>query len=244
MNKKVPITILSCFLIFFVLQGMLKISGVFIFEKALCWEIFEVIDNSIILQVIYYTLLNSITTYCLSFALTTRPYSNKWYHYVIIILNSALVINCRMFIQTPFFMEFVYDIFLFVFTPTIIYLTTSTQYKSINNPIVILSMNILLYFTHLGLCYWSNLLSSLLPITQVALNASSHFLIRFESYIGLILLMITMNLYIKKENNMNWPLDISTKLAKKKAQRKKLAKNLETLDKEIAELENEELKNE
>ena len=45
-NSKVPIAILSCFLIAFILQGILKISGVFIFEKALDWEIFKIIDNS------------------------------------------------------------------------------------------------------------------------------------------------------------------------------------------------------
>ena len=44
-NNKVPIAILSCFLIAFILQGVLKISGILVFEKALNWEIFDIIDT-------------------------------------------------------------------------------------------------------------------------------------------------------------------------------------------------------
>lgn len=199
MNKKVPSAILSCFLIAFIIQGILKISGVFIFEKALDWEIFVIIDSNLYLRIIFYTLLNSITTYCLSFALTKRTYSKKWYHYFIIVLSSLTVICCRMFLITPFFVEFIYDVFLFIIVPSIIYITTNKEDRLIGNPVVTISMQILLYFTHLGICYWSSLLSSLLPISQVKLPASTHFLVRFETYIGLVLLMLTMNLYIKKE---------------------------------------------
>jgi hypothetical protein len=66
-NKKVPIAILSCFLIAFILQGILKISGLFVFEKALNLEIFNIIDNSILFQIFYYSLLSFISIYCLSF---------------------------------------------------------------------------------------------------------------------------------------------------------------------------------
>ena len=85
-NSKVPIAILSCFLIAFIIQGSLKLGGILIFEKALDWEIFSIIDNSKILQSIIYPIFTCLNIYCLSFSLSNIPYSRKWFHYVIIIV--------------------------------------------------------------------------------------------------------------------------------------------------------------
>ena len=82
-NHKVPSAILSCFLIAFIIQGVLKLSGIFVFDKALDWDIFKIIDNNKFLYVVYYSILIFIVEYCLSFALTTKCYSKKWYHTVI-----------------------------------------------------------------------------------------------------------------------------------------------------------------
>lgn len=193
-NKKVPVAILSCFLIAFIIQGILKICGVFVFEKALDWDIFRVIDSTRWLQIIYYSIINSITAYCLTFALNNKPYGNKWYHYIILVCSTFLITTCRMLIKTPFYMEFVYDVLLYIIVPTIINYITDIKNVSTRNIILLLSIHVLLYFVYLGLSYWSNLLSSLIPITQTALAASASFLIRFETYIGLILLMLSMNI--------------------------------------------------
>lgn len=72
-NNKVPIAVLSCFLIAFIIQGILKLCGIFVFEKALDLDIFKLIDNNLWLQIIYYSLIVFATMYCLSFSLTSRP---------------------------------------------------------------------------------------------------------------------------------------------------------------------------
>ena len=235
-NRKVPRAILSCFLILFIIQGILKISGVFVFEKALYWQIFTIIDNTKWLQIIYYTLLNCVPIYCLSFAFTDRPYSKKWYHYVLIVGGSLSIIMCRMFIKTPMFMEFIYDIIIFVLIPLIINMTTDFEHKLSKDLVLNITIQILLYFVYLGLSYWSNLLSSMIPVAQTVLSASCHFLVQFEMYIGLISFMLAINLFIKGVN-MNWPLNIASTIAKKKAKREKLSAEIAKLDKEIAELE-------
>lgn len=197
-NSKVPIAILSCFLIAFILQGILKISGVFIFEKALNWEIFKIIDNIVLVRIGYYSIFCSMTTYCLTFSLTNKPYSVKIYHYFILIIGCFLITACRMLVVTPFYMEFIYDICLYILIPLSINFTTDKKYKNIKSPIITIALQIMLYFVYLGLAYWSNLLASLLPIAQTVLPASVHFLVKFEMYIGLVTLMLSMNLFIKK----------------------------------------------
>lgn len=201
-NSKVPVAILSCFLIAFILQGGLKISGVFIFEKALNWEIFKFIDSVPLLRISYYSIFCMITTYCLTFSLTNKPYSVKFYHYLILVISCIIITICRMLLVTPFYMEFIYDICLYILVPLIINLTTDKKYKNIKSPVVTLALQIMLYFAYLGLAYWSNLLASLLPVTQTVLPASVHFLVKFEMYIGLVTLMLSMNLFIKKEERI------------------------------------------
>lgn len=254
-NSKVPMAILSCFLIAFIIQGILKLCGILVFEKALDWEIFEVIDNTLWLSIIYYSIINFIAVYCLSFALTTKPYSNKWYHYVFIIIGSFGITTLRMLIKTPMQIEYIYDFIAYILIPIIVNFTTSKNNKictnnKLNDIILTISMHILLYFFYLGLSYWSNLLNSLIPITQTILYSSTHFLIYFEIYIGLITLMLSLNIMIKNlkgEENMNWPSNIANDIAKKKAKKQKIdAKILKLneksnqLAKEIAELENDE----
>lgn len=216
-NDKVPIAILSCFLIAFIVQGILKISGIFVFEKALDWEIFKIIDKIPLLRISYYAIISILSVYCLTFSLTSKPYSNRWYHYLMLIGLVSLITVCRMLVVTPFYMEFVYDICLYIIIPLLINFTTDRQYRMSKSPIITIALQIMLYFVYLGLAYWSNLLASLLPITQTTLPASVHFLIKFEMYIGLVTLMLSMNLFIKKEEiKMNWPTDIATDEAKEK----------------------------
>lgn len=192
-NNKIPMAILSCFLIAFVLQGILKICGVFVFEKALSWEIFNIIDNNYIIQIIYYILLNLITIYCLSFALTPKPYSKKWYVYLIIFIGSTSVILSRMLIKTPMFMEFVYDTILYVIVPVIV--TAIENKKTSLNLIPYIAIQIMLYFCYLGLGYWSGLVCSLHPQYQLVLGSSKMFLINIEIYIALVSM-----LFIPKKN--------------------------------------------
>lgn len=198
-NSRVPIAILSCFLIAFILQGVLKISGIFIFEKALDWEVFKIIDTIPLLRISYYSIFCILTTYCLTFSLTNKPYSVKIYHYFILVIGCSLITVCRMLLKTPFFMEFIYDIGLYIIIPLIINLTTNKKYKNIKSPIITIALQIMLYFVYLGLSYWSGLLTSLLPLTQIKVASSVQFLIKFELYIGLFTLMLSMNLFIKKE---------------------------------------------
>lgn len=201
-NHKVPVAILSCFLIAFVLQVLLKLCGVFVFEKALTWDIFRIIDSSKVLSIIYYSFMNLIAVYCLSFALTARPYSKKWYHYILIFMGSFGITTCKYLINTPVQIEFLYDTIAYIIIPVIINATSGKEYRifkldNLTNVIITITIHILLYFSYLGLCYWSSLINSLFPITQVVLYASTTLLIYFEAYIGLIALMLSLNVFIK-----------------------------------------------
>lgn len=233
-NNKVPIAILSCFLIAFILQGVLKISGILVFEKALGWEIFTIIDKYKILQVFYYSMIVSISVYCLSFSLTTKCYSKKWYHYILIILLPILITAFRLYGTYTPQQNILIDILLYVAVPFIINMTTTKEDRLFKNNKVFsvistLTINIAMYFCYLGLTYWSGVLNSLLPINTLWLLSSAQFLIRFEVYIGLIALMLSLNILIKiiKENNiMFMPVDIATEEAKvKELQEKKAKKN-------------------
>ena len=220
LNKKVPLAILCCFLIAFLIQGILKLSGVFIFEKALDWEIFSIIDSNLWLNILFNSIINIIAVYCMSFCLTTRPYSNKWYHYVIIVVSSVSMITLKLLVFIPIKFQFLIDTFLYIVVPLIINLTTDKEYKIFKsrNFVVILAIQILLYFCYLGLCYWSNLLNSLLPIDQIVLNSMDTFLIYFEVYIGLIALMLSCNMLLSKikgDINMNYPQNIASEKARK-----------------------------
>lgn len=200
-NNKVPIAVLSCFLIAFILQGILKISGVFIFEKALDWDIFRIIDSNIYLQVVYYSLTNLINVYCLSFALSSRCYSRSVLDYVIMILGTFAVTSCRLLLKTPFWVEYVYDAIMYIVIPIIITLRTKEKYKllknNFTNGVTITAIHIMLYFLYLGLGYWSLMLNSIIATEQVVIYASGMFLYQFERYIGIILLMLSLNTLIK-----------------------------------------------
>lgn len=203
-NRKVPTAILCCFLIAYIIQGILKLSGIFIFEKALDWDIFAIIDENIWLNILFNSIINIIAVYCLSFCLTTRPYSNKWYHYAIIIVSSVSMITLKLLVVIPIQFQFLIDVYLYIIVPLVINLTTNKKYKVINkNFIIVLAIQILLYFCYLGLCYWSLLLNSLIPIDQTILNSANMFLTFLEVYIGLVTIMLSFNILlsnIKKEN--------------------------------------------
>lgn len=230
-NSKVPVAILSCFLIAFILQGALKLSGVFIFEKALNWEIFYLIDRYKITQVIYYSFLMSMTTYCLSFALTNKPYSNKWYHYVIIVGASICVTTLRMYVTLTYQINILVDVFIYVLVPLSITLTTSIKNRLFRNNIfeiiLAISIHIILYFCYLGLGYWITLLTSILPLDTMWLTSSLMFLTQLEIYIGTAMIMLSMNClikFIKEVIVMRMPLDIASEEAMKKELEAKKAK--------------------
>ena len=220
-NSKVPVAILSCFLIAFILQGVLKLSGIFIFEKALDWEIFNIIDNSKILECIYYSLIVFINMYCLSFALTSKAYSNKWYHYLILIVFSFGSTIFRTLATYTYQVDIILDALIYIAIPFLINLTTSNDKKlfkrNVFGIVMTLALNIMMYFCYIGLGYWSNLLASVLLIEPIFLASSTFFLIRLEMYIGLITFMLSMNVVIKeiiKMRNLNRPVDIASEEAK------------------------------
>ena len=94
-NRKVPLAILCCFLIAFLIQGAFKLAGIFIFDKALDWQIFAIIDNSIFLSILYYSILMFLTMCCLSFTLRRYIFSKCWYHYIIMLVLSFTVITIQ-----------------------------------------------------------------------------------------------------------------------------------------------------
>lgn len=233
-NNKVPIAILSCFLIAFILQGVLKISGILVFEKALDWKIFAIIDSHQWLEIIYNSILNFISLYCLSFALTSKPYSKKYYHYILLYATAFVMIVLRTFLDLSMKFHVIIDVVAFIFIPFIINITTNKKERLFNRDlfgvVMTLTLNIVLYLYYLGLGYWNGVLNSLLPINPMWLLSSANFLIKFETYIGLFTLMLSANILIKyfnkKENNMYLPLDIATDEAKvKELQEKKAKKN-------------------
>lgn len=204
-NQKVVSAILSCFIIAFILQGVLKITGIFVFEKALDWQIFTIIDNSKCASLIYNSLLTTIIIYCLSFALSSKCYSNKWYHYVIILGSAFGIISIKTFTNVSDRMYIVYDLIAYILIPLIINLTTKKDYKiyinnKLANIVITITIQILLYFCYLGLTYWSGLLNSFLPTSYYLIPSSTSFLIRLEVFIGLISLMLSLNILIKNVN--------------------------------------------
>ena len=200
-NNKVPIAILSCFLIAFILQGVLKLSGILVFEKALDWEIFTIIDKHFPLQVVYYSIFLFISLYCLSFTLTSKPYSKKWYHYVIIIVTVITTTIVRLKIKTDYRIDILIDIAIYILIPLIINMTTEEKYrlnfKNVDNFIINLSMQIALYLCYLGLNFWSGLLTSIVALDNIMLSASANCLVQLEVYLGLVLFMLSINMIIK-----------------------------------------------
>lgn len=201
-NDKVPVAILSCFLIAFILQGVLKISGIFVFEKALSWEIFKVIDSNTFLNIVHSSIITIIIVYCLSLALTSKCYSKKWYHYLLIMIPTVTIVTIRTLVLTPMYLEYIFDIVLYVLVPLIVNFTTDKEYilfnkRNIQNIVITISVQILLYFCYLGLAYWSSLLNSLIPVIQECPVSSVIFLIYFEVYMAIILLMLSFNSTIK-----------------------------------------------
>lgn len=207
-NNKVPIAILSCFLIAFILQGVLKLSGILVFEKALDWEIFSVIGKHKSLQLIFYSCFNILTVYCMSFALTSKPYSKKWYHYIIILLFAVGVTAFRMFGKYTQQVNILLDVLLYVVIPFAINITTDKSDRLFTNVnvfavVTTLTMNIFIYLFYLGLNYWSGLLNSILVLNPLWVSSSALFLVQIEVYIGVITFMLSVNMLIKyiKENN-------------------------------------------
>ena len=202
-NNKVPMAILSCFLIAFILQGILKIIGVFIFEKSLDWEIFTLIENSKLARIIYYGILNIYAVYCSSFVFTTKWYSTKWYHYLIICVPTMIVVIIKQCILMPLKLQFLTDILLYILIPIIVYFTTNKDDRlfsktTVFSVVTTISLHVLIYFCYLGLTYWSGLLNSFIPIIQSYPRASTMFLIYFEVYMAEMLLMLTCNFMIQK----------------------------------------------
>lgn len=228
MNKKVPMAMLCCFSIAFIIQGILKLCGIFVFEKCLNWQIFEIIDSNQILMIIFYSLCVLMGMYCLSFAFTKHAYSKQWYHYIILLVFAFGITTLKFFtgsattIETTVVVDILYDILLYMVVPLIIHFTTPRKNRifekyNITKVILIIMLQILLYFLYLGLNFWSDILNSIIPSTQHFFYASSTFLIQLEVYIGLVALMFSMNVFIQnfiKEGSMNKPINIASDKAK------------------------------
>ena len=201
-NDRVPMAILSCFLIAFILQGTLKMCGIFVFEKALDWGIFSVIDNVLWLRIVYYSFIVSIAIYCLSFSLTNKPYSKKWYHYFIIISVAIINTIIKLKINITYQWHIVFDVLMYIIVPLIVNFTTKKSERlfgnSLSEVVLTISIQIALYFCFIGLGYWSGLLNSLLPIQPTLLASSTFFLIQVEVYIGIIMTMLSLNILIKQ----------------------------------------------
>lgn len=228
MNKRVPFAILSCFTIAFILQGVLKLSGVFIFEKALNWEIFKIIDNSTVLSIIYYSLFVLLAMYCLSFTFSKHCYSKRWYHYIILVVGAfgtttmKFLLGTAHTVQASLIIDILYDLFTYVAIPLLIYFTTPREDRlfekyTVSNVVLIITLQLLLYLFYLGLNYWSALLSSIIPSLQHILYASTAVLTQIEVYIGLVTLMLTINVLIQnfmKEDTMLKPINVASEKAK------------------------------
>lgn len=204
-NKKVPIAILSFFMVAFLIQVVLKLSGVFIFEKALDWQIFGIIDNNLWLAIPYYSLFVLTTIYCLSFVLTGKPYSKKWYHYLIIVVASFGVTIFKLLVtfnaRTTLLIDIVVDILIYICIPLLIYFTTPKTERlfgttNITNVIIVIAIQILLYFCYLGLNFWTGLLNSLIPVNQIFVQSSFALLLQLEVYMALVTLMLSINILI------------------------------------------------
>jgi hypothetical protein len=235
MNKKVPFAILSCFLIAFVLQGLLKMCGVFVFEKVITWDIFRIIDQSKILTIIFYLFINGIACYCLSFALTSNPYSKKYWHYILIfgVTLICTIIRCNVLINI--IVTNVLDVLNYIVVPIIINMTTDKQYKlytqsKITNLISVITLQILFYFIYIGLNFWSGLLNSIIPSTQYCLYISSNFLIIFEVFIGLGLLMSSINMIIREIKSGGGSMFVPMNIASDEAKEKELQEHKEKLE--------------
>ena len=244
-NYKVPFAVLSCFLIAFVLQGVLKLCGVFVFDKALEWRIFTVIDNTLWLQIVYYSLAVIIISYCLSFSLTDKFYSKNWYHYVIIVLCSFGVTTLRLMV-TPlsFSIQILLDLFIYVLVPSVIYFTTAKENRMLGNDVfgfvVGIAFHIMLYFIYLGLNYWSGVLSSFIFIRPEYANSVSLFLVKLEVYFALVSFALSTNVIVKdikrRTSDMQLPVDIASKEARLNAKKEKLLKAIAKIDEQLAKI--------
>ena len=144
-------------------------------------------------------------------------------HYILILLVCYLNTYIKLNYNITFVIHILFDILLYIILPIIINITTDRKYrfldKSLFGVIFTITIQIALYFCYLGLCYWSNLLNSLLPQIPVLLSASTNFLIQLELYIGVIMIMLSLNLFINKykgDKNMNIPMNIASDEAKEK----------------------------
>ena len=230
--KRVPIAILCCFTIAFVLQGILKLSGIFVFEKVLNWDIFRIIDENLWLTIIYYSIIVFTTIYCFSFTFSRNLYSKHWWHYVIIYIVSfgTITIEYLADIVMDTRLSIVFDVLFYIVTPLIVYFTTPSKDRLFNNHTVtnvvfIIVAQVLLYFLYLGLNFWSGVLNSIIPVTQYYVPASAMLLIQLEVYIGLISLMLSINIFINKGGyNMFRPVNIASDKAKEEELKKQKEK--------------------
>lgn len=222
-NRKVPFAMLCCFLIAFVLQVALKFGGVLIFDKALNWEIFSIIDTNKFANFIFYLLINLMAVYFLSFTLSSKPYAKNIWQYIILVVPTTIITILRIVVKLNVVLTIIFDILNYILVPTIINLTTNKKYKidsKLTYVITIISLQILLYFSYLGLNYWSVILNSIIPSSQLMLYSSSNFLVTLEVYTGLGLIMTTGNWVLeiieRRFLNMLIPINCADDEAKEK----------------------------
>lgn len=245
-NIKVPVAILSCFLIAFIIQGVLKLCGVLVFEKVLDWEIFKIIDRYKYLEIIYYSIFSFIAIYCLSMSMTSKSYSMKWWHYIIMILAAIGLTIIRELVAVFTRIDIIIDVCAYILVPFIVNITTNINNRLFKNDIfgivTTLSLHIIFYLCYLGLQYWSAILNSIIPYEASWLNSSSNTLIQLEVYFGLITMMLTTNelvKYIRRNNNMFKPMNIASDKAKKEAKKAKIDNKISKLQQKSMALANE-----
>lgn len=197
-KNKIAVATLACFLVAFVAAYALKILGIFIFEKALDWQIFKIIDENRFLLIAFYTVLTFGIMYCLTFAPSGKLYSKIWWHYVILAATSIGTVLGRLYFVPVPQAHFIYDIIAYIGIPIIFNIFI---FKTIDKMVAIVT-SIFLYFCFAGMTDWSNMLNELLDIYITNPPASTYMLIYTEVLIGLGLILLSGNYainYLKEE---------------------------------------------
>lgn len=222
-NSKVPFAVWCCFLIAFIVQCILKMNGIFVFEKTLNWQIFDTIDKNITLTIIYYSFTIMLVQYCLSFSFTGTLKPKKFYHYFLIVNSSFLVTIIRTKMIFTLSENMLMDILLYIVIPIVINITSNAENRLFKRDlfdiVATISVHIALYMFYLGLTYCSSMLASIIVIKPTWVSPSKAFLIYFELYWGLVTLKMTMNMLInklKRRNVMIMPVNIASDEAKEK----------------------------
>ena len=87
----------------------------------------------------------------------------------------------------------------------------------------LVKMEISLYYCYAGIDAWSSMLASFIFLEPTKIPASAHFLISLETYIGVGLIMLSLNMLIRRII-MRIPVNFANEEAKEKELEKVNAK--------------------